>query len=220
MIAGFQTVRGPGQASRSDVAGAGRQRPDPHPGRLGHLRARRRQRSGVRRVSQAHRRLRPPGHRPPSNRLHRPVQPRADRRRDGARADAGQVPAGRPAVGPCDLHPARAAGPSGAGPRARRSDREAGPLRDPHLQQRPLRVARAAAVRRGPGRQTARRGAHGRAGAGHAGKLLRRLYGKPRPAASPIFWSGPTRCSIASRTRPNWTRSSASICSAAGRWNT
>ena len=153
----FPTVRRTGQKGRRNAPAAGGRRADPHPGRLGHLRTRRRQRSGARRVPQAHRRLRPQRHRPAPDRLHRPLQPRADRRRDGARPDAGQVRAGRSAAGPRDLHAARPAGPAGAGARARRPDREARPARNPDLRQRPLRMERAAAVRRGAGREAPRR---------------------------------------------------------------
>ena len=188
---GFPTVRGAGPAGGRDPPAAGGRRPHPHPGRLGHLRARRRQPGSPRRVPQAPRRLRPRRHPPASDRLHRPVQPRADRRRDRARPNAGQVRAGRPATGPRDFHPARAAGPAGAGARAGRAGREARPARVADLRQRPLRLEGAEALRRGAGREAPRRRPDGRASPRHPGELLRGLQrGRGRPVLAP---AGPAR---------------------------
>ena len=103
-------------------------------------------------------------------------------------------------AGPRDLHPARPAGPAGAGARARRPDREARPVRDPDLRQRPLRLDRAASRSpRSLAEKLAAAGLSRRAGARHAGQLLRRLqHGRGR-ASAPTCWSGPTRCSTASQ---------------------
>ena len=209
---GFPAVRRVAEKSRGDASPARGGRPHPHPGRLGHLRARRRQRT---RCWTSFASTSPPR----AGTTSCSTRPAAPAVAAASRSWASWCPAkcrssiervDRPA-GPRDLHPAHPAGPAGAGPRAGWPGREAGPAT-----KFSFAAARVAAGRAdkpfGDVLAEKLRAAGLTAGAGSRdpGKLLRRLRHRPRRANSRTSWSGPTRSSIASRTRPTWTRSSAS----------
>jgi len=155
---------------------------------------------------QAHRRLGPRRYHPAPDRLHGPVQPRADRRRDAARPDAGQVRTGRSAVvheiftqhvlqgrpvldrildGPIDKIARYKCSSAAATAADGNGDRPFAEVLAEKL--------RAAGL-------TAEQGSH------HTGELLRRVQrGRGGPLLAPAG-SGPTRCCTVWRTKPISTR--------------